>query len=158
MSISGFIQTEYFVNEEQHPLISGQALYRNSYFDNFDEVDYSFIQNNVSDNIYLYVVNELYESVILFPREIIDLLHLELSGDTMSFTTTVDWLFGGSWHSSSELKVTLSRKKIDNQSYIIFGSDTVCCDRDENCLFQLYDLYFDGVETGRIFSRFLVRV
>ncbi|MBB6479523.1 hypothetical protein [Spirochaeta isovalerica] len=154
MSISGFIQTEYFVNDYQKPLISGQALYQNSYFENFDEVDYSFLKNEETGSVYLYVVNDLYESVILVPEAVIAALITKQEKKTVTFTTSVDWLFGGTWHKSSVLSVSIEKRDIGGQPYLVVGSEAVASEEDSECLYQLYDIYFDLTETGRIISRF----
>ncbi|MBN2656721.1 MAG: hypothetical protein JXR86_06650 [Spirochaetales bacterium] len=154
MSISGFIQTEYFVNDFQKPLISGQALYQNSYFENFDEVDYSFLKNEVTGSVYLYVVNDLYESVILIPSDVIARLVSAWEEKNFRFTTTVDWLFGDMWHNSSVLTVSLEKKDLGGQTYLVVGSESVVSDEDCDCIYQLYDICFNLTETGRIISRF----
>jgi hypothetical protein len=150
MSISGFIHTEYFVNDFQKPLVSGQAFYQNDYFNSFDEVDYSFIKNDTTGSLYLYVVNNLYESVILIPRDIVNNMTDLREGETVEFTTTVDWLFGDVWHYSSVLAVSLTAKLIGNHSYLVFSSESVKCEEDADCLFQLYDLFFDGNDADKI--------
>lgn len=153
MSISGFIHTEYFVNDFQKSLVSGQAFYLNNYFNNFDEVDYSFIKNETTQSVYLYVVNNLYESVILIPRDIVNKMGSIQGGETTSFTTTVDWLFGDVWHYSSVLTVSLTEKLIDDHEFLIFSSESVTCEEDMDCLFKLYDLFFDRNDARKIASQ-----
>lgn len=159
MSDSGFNQSDYIITENQRSLVSGEAYYYNPHFESLDGVDYSIIFNQHTEYAYLYVSNDLYESVMFLPDHLLDILwdialgrissHLKITG----LQTTVDWLVNNEWQYASDLQMNLTLKEVDGVQYTVLGSDYVNSVVDRTCVFKVFDLYFTNAEIEKIILR-----
>lgn len=156
MSVTGFFRSDYIITDNQRSLVSGQAYYYNSHFECFDEIDYSIIFNQHTGYAYLYISNDLYESVMFMPDHLLDILS-DISFGRISpnlkitdLNTTVDWLVNNEWQYSSDLLMDITLMDLDGVQYTVLGSDYVNSTVDENCLFKVFDLHFTKDEIDKI--------